>query len=403
MIFLYSFILACHAELLHLSLDNCTQPYKYRDKRDWLLFYTNDPNGKTEQEFLKAAADKNTTKLSYSLVDCLSTPEICQKNVNNTAIPNIYYLSHGLDKGYLWDWTYEDFSEFGQKITLPLVRVIGGHRSLVKFRDYPFSFVYYGYPEAFGTKDSDKRRAFEQIAKEHQNSHIYFGETRADKVCKLMRVEFRNVPIVKQHGLDEPYDYNVTHFDAEKLEKFIDNHKYAMVTPLTRSVVKEFIPWLGNRLLALAIVDRSNNTQTGKYVGHMRSLAWDLRREQQFNYQFAFLDINTHPDLAQKFNASFAPQLIIVDYRKVNETVYYHGDFNMKNETKLRNLLNDHWDEKISINLTKPLQLTSEKKRCETCEGGIPLVGYVIILMLLVSVGLVVYIIYEGRRKDKQD
>ncbi|CAG9324053.1 unnamed protein product [Blepharisma stoltei] len=395
MILAYVLIIACSAEYIALNSTNHSYPYRNTSPKDWLILYTNNPSGKIEQEFLNASQSEITQKLTFSLFNCQEHLETCER-LKITKLPNATYVSRGLVKEFNWDLTYDDFLEFGQKISMPQILPVSSTEHLRRFRKFKSAFMLWTFPEFLSGVRKPQDIEFEQLAREMHHTHTYFGKSQAEGLFQHARVEWTELPAVKQHGIDDAYDYNITNFDRDSLRDFVEKYKYGMVFNFTRSIEKEVMPWLKGKLFALAAIDLNNQTQTGRYVGHMRALAWGLRKAKDFRFQFSYLDINIFPDIAEKFKAYEHPQLILVDYRRANSTAYYFGDFPVENETKLHKLLNDTWDYKTSANYTTPLP-----KKCHSC-GGIPFGGYLVIASLLFVVGLIIYIIRTGA-KQKQD
>ncbi|CAG9332183.1 unnamed protein product [Blepharisma stoltei] len=393
MIFLYVLIAACSAEYLHLAARNHSKPYMNKSKKDWLILYTNNnAPGQLEKEFLNASKAEGTSKLTYSLFNCTKYWEVCEQ-FRIKELPLIHYVSRGMVKEYNWDLSLDDFIEFGQKISMPEIQQVSTVDDFEKFKRYERAFMLWTLPEFTSEAKNLSDNYFDAIAKEMQHTRIYFGRCHEEEVAKYIKVDWAQLPSVKQHGVDSDYDFNITKYTEASLRDFIENHKFGVLFNMTRGIEKELVSGLKGKLFALAVLDFSNQTEYSRYSNHMKSLALSLKKSKDWRYQFGLLDAPKFPDIADKFKAREHPQLVVVDYRKINDNAFYFGDFMVENERELYVLLNDTWDSAIPLNYTIPLD---ERDNYDEITIG----GYLLILLVLLMGGLFIYRIYNTKEKE---
>ena len=58
-----------------------------------------------------------------------------------------------------------------------------------------------------------KADVYAKVARDYRHTPFYFGQAVRADLRALERVNFAAMPVVRMYGIDEAYDYNVTHFN----------------------------------------------------------------------------------------------------------------------------------------------------------------------------------------------
>jgi hypothetical protein len=183
--------------------------------------------------------------------------------------------------------------------------------------NYDFSFILWFYPFSQDPEHLRKADYFDEVAAELRHTPWYFGRAARADLRDNERIKFGEMPVVRMYGIDEAYDYNVTNFSKESLRKFIDDHKFSHVFPLDDvkwNIIHRDLEG-SNKVMLLSFVDLNKQEQLSKYVTSLRVLAWDYRISKNYNFQMAYLDLPTYPELAAKYGVHETPALVAVDFR----------------------------------------------------------------------------------------
>mmetsp|Transcript_13233 Transcript_13233/g.24792 ORF Transcript_13233/g.24792 Transcript_13233/m.24792 type:complete len:367 (-) Transcript_13233:1992-3092(-) len=306
-------VLGALARREFLTYDNFTlslQP----DSKDWLIFYTHPEAGLSELEysFLNASEHEKTPKVNYILMNCAEQADICQKQ-NVASYPTIKHHWNQIIKDYEWDLTEQDFFEFGYKLSLPPVLQLQRREVFDRFKKiYDLSFMLWFYPNEFEDSWRHTAAIYDKIALEYRSSHIRFGRAARVEFRDEEGIDIGDLPCVKQYGLDEAYEYSVKHFTEDSLREFVELYKYSMLTPLTKSIWKEFSRDTKDKVAVITFIDMNESEQVVKYYNNLKAISWDLRTNKDFKYQLAYVDTTTEKGLPDLLGVKTFPSLIAI-------------------------------------------------------------------------------------------
>lgn len=282
------------------------------DSKDWLIFYTHPDAGlaELEQSFVDASLHGKTPGVNYVLINCLEQAALCEQQKVQTY-PTIRHQWNQKVSDYEWDLSGEDFFEFGYKLSLPSVLQLQRREVFDRFKKvYEMSFLLWFYPNDFEDSWKIPAAIYDKVAQSYRSSHLFFARAAREEYRIEEGVQLDDMPIVKQYGLDEAYEFSVKHFTEESLREFIENYKYTMFTPLSRSIWKEFIRDCNDKVVVIAFIDPDNSAQLLKYYNNLKSIGWDLRTNKDFKYQLAYVDTVKYPDLAGRLGITTTPALV---------------------------------------------------------------------------------------------
>jgi hypothetical protein len=306
-------LLGAQARLEYLTADNFTlslQP----DSKDWLIFYTHPEAGLADLEstFLTVSEYEKVPKLNYVLIDCLVQASLCEEQ-QATSYPTLRHHWNKQISDYDWALTADDFFEFGYKLSLPAVLQLQRREVFDRFkRVYDMSFMMWFYPNEFEDSWKEVGQTFDKVALDYRTSHIYFGRAARVEYREEEGIEFNDLPIVKQYGVDEAYEYSVPHFTESSLREFVENYKYTMLTTLTQSLWKEFVKNTQDKVVVIALIDTASPEQVVKYYNNLKAIGWDLRTHKNFEYQLAYVDVVKEAALPELLGVTSVPALVAV-------------------------------------------------------------------------------------------
>ena len=367
--FKYLFLVTlAYSELATLTNDNYTQVSKIENpEQNWLLYYTGaSRNEELETGVIDAANHVKTNRMKYSIINCVEQPTICEKH-NVTTYPDVRYFDNGTPKDYDWTLDADGLYKIGHKITNPSVFNLGKDKTFNRFKEnHDNSFILWFFPMSQDSTHLQKVQLFDKVAREYRHTPFYFGQAVRAELRAAERIPFAAMPVVRMYGIDEAYDYNVTHYSEESLRRFIEDHKFGHVFALDHTqwrVVHRDLK-KQKKVLLIAVVDLDDDDQVQKFISHLRVSAWDNRVAENFNFQMAFLDFKMYPELAAEYGVTEAPALLAVDFRSGTHTVAPKG-FQPNVRVELTRFMLNVWNNRTTTEAVKQTILEEEEKEEE--------------------------------------
>lgn len=377
---------------------------KEKKSQDFLVFFTNSllPELKPiEAAFLESTQSEKTAKPFYILHDCHVAQDLCQQ-YNVTHYPTLKHFYNGAIHDYEWELTYEDFHDFGMKLSLPPVLILHRWEKYNKFRKmHLISFMCFYFAETYNKDHLKRVDTFRKLAEEYRHTKVWFAETARREIRDYDAVAFNQLPMIKQFGMDEPYSYNITFFNETSLRNFVEEHKFSMLLPLNNSYWNILHREMEEKkkVLNIAFVDSKNVTHMNYYANNLKMISWDHRAKKDYRFQSAYLDILKYPSLAAQYKVHSAPTIVSIDFRDANRTVAYYT--NKGEKARISNFLNRVWERSLGPEYYIPP--TKSWNFNESLQEIRPvLLYYGVGVAILHAFGLLLWVIF-GTEKQKKD
>jgi hypothetical protein len=281
--------------------------------QDYVILYTS--SRVVEQAFIDAAHHTTFQSAYLFCIDALS----CNLTSQSKALVSVNSTMHP----YQWEYTYEGFLSFFQKITYPLPMIIKNKAELETFQTYPFSFVYF-------YNDSQQLQEFSMIISAYAATPLYFAAV-ANYTDGLKEVF--SYPNLRVFGLDAKYEY----YTKENIKEFIEKRKCPLLLPYEESL------WVENcckeKIVVFAVINKQRKGQWNMYAGKLKLFADELRKNNEESYQMAYVDTKSYPQFTVQWQVPIVPCIIIKDFR-TNHT-YYLGEYSLRSHKKLAKLLRE--------------------------------------------------------------
>ena len=201
--------------------------------------------------------------MKYAIINCVDTPVICEKH-NVTTFPDVRYFDNGTPKDYDWTFDAQGFYDIGHKVSNPPVFNLGKDATFYRFKEsHDWSFILWFFPMTQDDSHLEKVALYEKVAKDYRHTPFFFGQAVRAELRATERVPFGSMPVVRMYGIDEAYDYNITHYNEESLRQFIEDHKFGHVFALDHSqwrVVHRDLK-KQQKVMLLAVVDIDDKAQ----------------------------------------------------------------------------------------------------------------------------------------------
>ena len=269
-----------------------------------------------EETFAEPAANPKTQKLTYVILDCGLNRTVCEKH-NITEVPEFKYVKDGHSYDFEWEWTAEGFYGIGHKLSNPPSYNLQRRQVFDNFKSkYDFSFMAWYFPLVPDQDHITKGELLSNIAKDYWHRPFYFAQAAETTLRESEGIRFSELPLVKKYGNDEVFGFTITSFDEPALRLFVEEYKWGLMPALNRSLWKAVHKdcQAREKVLILIFHSASNYTHYSDYVNNLRLLHWDMRKHNDFRFQFASVDMDSYGDLALTYGVTRIPAIVAVDW-----------------------------------------------------------------------------------------
>lgn len=289
----------------------------------YFLLYTREEN--IEKDFVRAAGE---SPLQCSFLFCLDYA-IC----NFTRQAKADYYSQAQTFSYTWQFSYESFRKFMDKMDSPIVISIQTEKALEKFKEFDMGFI------LFHNNQTDLDFFVKSIEK-YQTTPLYFAEISENSLITHEKIS--ELPMVRLYGLDGSMRFS----SNNDVISFIELYKCPLLLPLTESEWAESC--LQGKIAVVSFINKKRKGNWNVYAGQLKIYGEELREHGKFYYQMAYVDVKTYPKALEMYKIPIVPCVIIVDNRQFAE-VYYLGEYNLKNKKKFFALIDSIAEQKLNL------------------------------------------------------
>lgn len=253
-------------------------------------------------------------KMSFGEVDATANG-VLKTRFGITGYPTIKFMRDGTVQEYNYPRTVEGFVGFAERMNGPAVHRLGTLSRVQAFTrdpEHPVTFIF-AKPED-GASSRAEYEVFSQVARSLQSSQ-FFAETRAVEFTKSFPPH--EAPfVVKVEDGEEPVILTDLR-DAADVKQWVLDNKFQVVTEITSMNFRDLSD--SQRLLAIGVIDPSNNSANKPFLQAVRRLARPnespLTDHVRSSFVFCTLDGVRWDKFVEQFNIKQEelPRLFVLD------------------------------------------------------------------------------------------